>query len=234
MFICSRTYRKLCIEENCNKCFEKSFASHPRSQFWSSKNEKNPREIFKNSGKKHLFNCDKCNHEFKIRIIHISKGHWCSVCKNKTEKLLFDWLKDNYGKYLEIKHQVRFQWCKNINTGRILPFDFCIHEKRIIIELDGEQHFSQVSNWKCPFETQKRDIFKMKKSIENGWSVIRLLQEDVLYNTNDWEIKLFNCINNTVVNTPQCIYNSPRYMEILSFNNFLTDKLAVYGKNKDN
>ena len=33
---------------------------------------------------------------------------------------------------------------------------------KIIIELDGPQHFIQIMNWKSPEETRKGDIYKMK------------------------------------------------------------------------
>lgn len=43
--------------------FEKSFASHPKSEFWSIKNTMKPRELYKGSTKKIIFDCT-CNHEF--------------------------------------------------------------------------------------------------------------------------------------------------------------------------
>ena len=52
--------RKLC--GNCDKCNEKSFASHSKSICWSDKNEIKPNEVLKGSEKKNYFNCDKCNH----------------------------------------------------------------------------------------------------------------------------------------------------------------------------
>ena len=37
--------------------FEKSFASHEKSKYWSDKNELKPYQVSKNSHKKYLFNC---------------------------------------------------------------------------------------------------------------------------------------------------------------------------------
>ena len=71
-----------------------------------------------------------------------------------------------------------------------LPFDFCIPELKIIIELDGRQHFIQVSNWSSPEETYENDLFKEMCAKENGYSVIRIIQEDVLNDTYDWLAKL--------------------------------------------
>ena len=69
---------------------------------------------------------------------------------------------------------------------KYLPFDFVINERKIIIELDGKQHFEQIGNWNSPEETRKNDIFKMKCANNNGFSVIRILQNDVYKNKYDW------------------------------------------------
>jgi very-short-patch-repair endonuclease len=85
--------------------------------------------------------------------------------------------------YSTLKRQFKVEWCKNIKH---LPFDFVIEERKIIIELDGKQHFEQIGNWSSPEETRMNDIFKMKCANENGFSVIRILQKDVYKNKYDW------------------------------------------------
>ena len=85
--------------------------------------------------------------------------------------------------YPQLKQQFKVEWCKN---KTYLPFDFVLAEDNIIIELDGLQHFEQVSNWQAPEETHLNDVYKMKCANENGYSVIRLLQTDVFYDTYDW------------------------------------------------
>ncbi|MFN3135355.1 MAG: DUF559 domain-containing protein, partial [Candidatus Kryptonium sp.] len=63
------------------------------------------------------------------------------------------------------KHQAKFEWCCNPKTGRILPFDFCIEEKKVIIEVDGPQHFEQISNWTSPEKQKDRDFYKIKQAL---------------------------------------------------------------------
>lgn len=75
-----------------------------------------------------------------------------------------------------------------------MPFDFCIPEHKIIIELDGIQHFQQISNWSSPEEQFENDKYKEKCANDNGYSVIRILQEDVFYDTYDWSKELCNAI----------------------------------------
>ena len=73
---------KLCDDNQCNICFNKSFASQEKSKYWSDKNKENPRKIPKGSHKKYWFNCDKCEHEFE-KVIDTVKCTWCPYCKNK-------------------------------------------------------------------------------------------------------------------------------------------------------
>ena len=78
--------KKLCENEKCNSCFNKSFAFHEKSQHWNY--EKNgdvkPRNVFKNSRKKVWFTCPKCKHDFQMVLYYVSSsGHWCSFCTNQ-------------------------------------------------------------------------------------------------------------------------------------------------------
>ena len=176
--------KKLCDNLECNICLEKSFATHEKSIYWSNKNELKPRQVFKFSSKICIFNCDICNNDYSAVLYSILNGSWCSCTKNKTEKILYDKFKDLYN----ITIQFKKEWCKIKNK---LPFDFCIEEYNIIIEIDGRQHFEQVENWDNPEYTNNRDKFKMKCANENNYSVIRILQQDIWRNKFNWidEIK---------------------------------------------
>ena len=121
------------------------------------------------------------------------KDEWCPLCRFKSEKKLLDWLKKEFPK-CTIAKQLRLEECRNPNTGKYLPYDFAIAELRCIIELDGEQHFKQVSNWASHLETQKRDIYKTRIALKNNISVIRIYQPDVLKDTFDWKAALRGAI----------------------------------------
>ena len=169
----------LCNSENCNDCFKKSFASHEKSIFWSNKNILAPRNVFKGSGEKYFFYCDKCKREFQTHVKSVTNGSWCPNCVYKTQSKLETFLSQ---KYENLICGAKFEWCKN---ERLLPFDFYIKSKNVIIELDGAQHFIQVSNWKSSEETRITDKYKMMCANKNKLSVIRILQEDVLNNKYD-------------------------------------------------
>ena len=180
---------KLCTNDKCKKCFENSFAFNNMSKYWSKDNKGQPRDIYINSGYKGKFDCPFCNEIYIARLCSVNKGYWCRCNKNRTEAKLF--------KYLQtinksVTKQVKFSWCAK---KKELPFDFCIEELKIIIELDGGQHFKQISVWKSPIEQQKTDTFKMNCANENGYTVIRILQEDVWDDRNNWQLNLNKTIH---------------------------------------
>ena len=116
------------------------------------------------------------------------QGIGCPLCTNKTESKLYEGIVQFYP---NIRLQFKQEWCQK---KRALPFDFYIPEYNIIIELDGPQHFIQISNWDSPEEQFKNDKYKEKCANDNGFSIIRLLQEDVCNDTYNWLQELSNTI----------------------------------------
>ena len=193
---CSIPAKQLCDNIECQVCFERSFASHEKSKYWSNKNEDiTPRQVLQYSNKKFWFECESYGHLFQVTLSHITNsGCWCPKCKNKTELKLYNALVSNYPTIIQ---QFRVDWCKNKNN---LPYDFCIPEHKIIIELDGPQHFKQILNWKSPDKSFENDKFKGRCANENNYSVIRIIQEDVFYDKYDWLTELRNTIQE-IINT---------------------------------
>ncbi len=76
-----------------------------------------------------------------------------------------------------------------------MPFDFGLIDIKILIELDGEQHFSQVSNWDSPESVQVKDIEKINASIKNGYSIIHIYQKEVWNDSYNWKEVLRRVIN---------------------------------------
>jgi len=209
------SHQKLCENNDCEMCFNNSFASVERCIFLNDKSI-NPRMLFKSTNKKFNFDCSICNNIFKTPLSDITRGIWCPFCVNKTERILFDKLKEIY---FTLKRQLSVDRCKNIKTNRYLPFDFAINERKIIIELDGKQHFEQISNWMSPEITHQNDLYKMKCANENGFSMIRILQKDVYYNKYDWIKELTDnieiiSIDNRVQNIYMCKKNEYKDFDI--------------------
>jgi len=118
--------------------------------------------------------------EFSIYPRYHEKGSGCPKCYPTTELYLLDFLK-NY--YPTIIPQFKLDSCKNKIH---LPFDYCIPEIKTIIELDGEQHFKPVANWKSNYEQLERDIYKMNKAHQEGYKIIRITQMDVFKYKEKW------------------------------------------------
>jgi hypothetical protein len=71
-------------EGYCEKCYAKSFASHPRAEFWSDKNDVTPDTVAISTPAEFIFNCDKCPHEFEKSCVSIvSMNSWCPYCANQ-------------------------------------------------------------------------------------------------------------------------------------------------------
>lgn len=133
---------------------------------------------------------------------HITSGQWCGLCKNKTEKKIYNFLTTIFS----ISLHPKFDWCKNINTKRYFLFDFCID--KFIIELDGRQHFKDIKSWYSKSDdVSSRDVYKMKCALDNGYTIIRLVQEEVRKDTYDWKTTLLKILNKTFDN-PEIIYIS--------------------------
>jgi len=187
--------KKRCNNDECKFCFDNSFGIHPRSKFWDyDKNgDIKPYTLALSSHEKAYFICEK-GHKFHKQIYEITSNQtWCKKCpsNNKTEIKFKDWFENKYIQY-ELQYQPKYKWCKNPETNKYLPFDFSIEELKLIIEIDGLQHFRQVSVWTSPEDIFKRDKYKIQQAFHNGYSIIRIFQEDILNDKNDWEINFIN------------------------------------------
>ena len=121
--------------------------------------------------------CNKCKLFFDQMAYHHMQGENCSKCINKTEKIVSTFLTEQKYKFIEQKE---------FSDLKRYKFDFYLKDYNLIIEVDGPQHFEQVSNWKDPKSTQKRDCIKMDYCIKNDISIIRILQDDIYNNKFNW------------------------------------------------
>ena len=104
-------------------------------------------------------------------------GEKCPSCSISNLELEVKSLLD----FMNIKYIQEFS-PKWVNRKR---YDFCIEDKKILIECQGEQHYFPVNF--CGKDEdkanenfvnqQKRDIFKYNKAIENGYTIIYYTKE---------------------------------------------------------
>jgi hypothetical protein len=149
-----------------------------------SKNEKRPEEYTPFSKEKVCWVCSKCGREWSAQIGNRNNGKGCIRCKKdskgeiQTQKIL-----ESYN--IPIMSQYKFEDC---GDKRPFPFDiatFFNNDKsklRILIEIDGQQHyypvcFGGMSKEKAEKEfkkTQYRDLIKNNYCINNNILLLRI------------------------------------------------------------
>ena len=202
------SHKLLCGKETCEFCFNNSFESCKKSKYWLFRKNGSikPRQVFKFSHKKYYFNCCSCKRDFVASLYHISNGRWCPYCVNKTEAKMKDYLESQKEKLRigVIIHHFKPQWANLQKThGTYFEYDFYLeltNEVKIIIEIDGRQHQEKVSNWNIPLHNQIRDFIKESLAGSAEINVIRMKQEDIWEDKNNWQKTLHAFINNKYLN----------------------------------
>jgi very-short-patch-repair endonuclease len=154
----------------------------------------NPKEISCGTQQKAWWKCTK-GHGWCCRIsTRTYIGSECPLCRTRSEQRLYNLLKKRFPDFT-IEYQKKFDWCISTETERKYPFDFYIVELDLLIELDGEQHFKQIMNWKSKEENQQRDVFKMTKALENNKKIIRITRTMFSRKKNKLDDILFKHVN---------------------------------------
>jgi hypothetical protein len=138
-------------------------------------------------------------------------GNGCKSCHGTTEAVLNEFLvllkNQKTNKLFNIKWDCGFDWCLKPTTKNKLRFDFFIKDLNLLVELDGEQHFEDIKHFKTTREEEvSNDVYKMICAIDNGYSIIRVIKNDVKHNKNDWQNKLIELIKNCNIITPSVYY----------------------------
>ena len=206
-FYCSNPPKKLCDDQACQVCHAKSFASHPRAAHWNyEKNgESTPRSEFMQSHKRRWFTCDICLHEWDPTLDNVAKGTWCPVCKDKTEKAVFECLKREFGDKT-VKHLGKRKYVPKDDDGAwaAFPYRFDIvvehpSGEKTLTEVDGGQHFRDIGHWNSVArENQHRDLVKHIFALDRGCHVVRIDQEwvarQIARGKTEWETRLIEAV----------------------------------------
>lgn len=164
--------------------------------------------IYTKNTEKSILTCMKCKEDYLITPNGYARyknypSNGCPNCVNKTEQKFYEILKPLFP---NLKWRYVVDWCRNtiMKNGKYnnFPFDYCLEELKIIIELDGIDHFEptkrgdisieeQINKYK---QTRKRDLYKQNCANDNGYSVIRIYQPDVYFDSFDWLEKVLEAI----------------------------------------
>lgn len=174
--VCYRCSDKSFANDPLSKCGSpnKSFESNPLSKYWSPNNKLKPHQVNKLTKDKFLLICQYCNIEYKRSLQKVTYYSACDKCNQSTENVLYKYLSDKF----KVENEVKFDWCKN-EINDYMSFDFLIEDLKIIIELDGIQHFEECNFGLNPNDVMSKDVYKMCQAIKNGYSILRISQRDI-------------------------------------------------------
>lgn len=155
------TAKRLCVDENCDKCYTKSFASSDKAQFWSAYNTISPRNISKGSKKRFWFDCDQCGHSFETQLGSITgMGSWCPYCAIPSKVVCGD---DG----CDVCHKRSFASCERAefwsNQNELKPRNVLLNSNKkywftcnkCSHEFEGKLDDVKKGQW-CPFCAGKR------------------------------------------------------------------------------
>lgn len=199
----------------CTFCGHHDFCKHMTFGFvypnmldeWDFESNKliNPNTTSCGSDKKIYWLCKKdCSHKYTCTIRARTKdGQTCKLCGGSTEAILYNFLSEIYN----VKWGYYPEWCKSKKFNKCLEFDFLIDDLKVIIELDGEQHFKNNNYFKTMVtNVVNNDVYKMICALNNGYSVVRLTQTDVRNNKNNWSSQLTKILQNIKFAKPDVYY----------------------------
>lgn len=117
--------------------------------------------------------------------------------------MVLEWVIQKYSEY-EVIHQLSLPSLPN------RKFDITIEKMKIIIEIDGKQHTEESpSHWTSTLEKiQEADLEKMKQAIDEGYTLIRIPQEEIWEEKIDWRSALSSSID--IYDSPLCIFISKK------------------------
>jgi very-short-patch-repair endonuclease len=144
------------------------------------------KEVFKIAGSRKnpliTYHCKRCNEDFSVYWNNYLKrsGHNCAALISSGEAVVASYLKSQDIRFLTQRHTLE---CINPDTGHVMPYDFEITDKKILIEVQGEQHRTFIERFHVDqegFEYQlKKDVYKKEFAIRNGYKLVEIWYEDI-------------------------------------------------------
>ncbi len=175
--------RKIHINDSLGKLYPQIF------NIWSKNNNSSPYDYSPKSNQDILIYCKK-HGELKKRISNLYRTNYeCPICITEKSK---SYLQNKVSTYLRsLNYTVLHEYDCNIipinpKTGRKLPYDNEIPELKLIIEVNGMQHYEVTpyafyqskSNGNTPEECFKyqgeKDDYKRQYAIEHGYYFLEI------------------------------------------------------------
>ena len=129
-----------------------------------------------------IYYCKKCKETLYTRYndYRIHSAHDCSAIKSSGELIVEEFLKKYNVKY---KTQRDTLECINPDTGFVMPYDFELVGKKVLVEVQGDQHRKYIPRFHVTddgFQYQlKKDRYKREFAISRGYKLIEIWYEDL-------------------------------------------------------
>ena len=129
-----------------------------------------------------IYICHKCGETLFTRYsdYKAKQGHNCDGIKSSGEVIVEQFLKKNGIRYKTQRDTLK---CINPETGFVMPYDFELTGKKVLIEVQGEQHRKFIPRFhvtEAAFEYQvKKDRYKKAFAENKGYRLIEIWYEDL-------------------------------------------------------
>lgn len=200
MFKCNYCFQNEICNDTCCSCKTRLLSMTPLTKYWDyESNKENPNNILIQSGTPYSFYCNNKNHIFQSTIKK-AKYYNCIECMNEYERILYSHLNTHPNSRIII---FNYKELKDPKTNKWIPFTFILKRShyKIVIEIDGDQHFKHKrgnKKWKIPFERQyERDCLKIKHARTKVYSILRFYYKDIINDDINWQIHLNKFRNST-------------------------------------
>lgn len=126
--------------------------------------------------------CKRCGQEQCQTYDHLKKGlgHDCAASRSSGEAIVEEYLKV---KKIPYRTQRDTLVCINPKTQRVMPYDFELAGIRVVLEVQGEQHFvynpyfhGSVENYNYQ---QWKDNYKKEFAVKHGFRICYLTYEEI-------------------------------------------------------
>lgn len=138
--------------------------------------------------------CEKCNKEHCQSFEQLKiKSHKCDGTKSTGELIV-----EKYLKSLNVSFKIQHDTlqCINPKTKKQLPYDIEITNRKILIEVQGKQHYEFVEIFHGTIENfeyqQYKDKYKKDFAEQSGYELIYIDYDEI--QNESYKSKLLNCI----------------------------------------
>lgn len=128
------------------------------------------------------YTCKKCGLEQcqQYEKLKTSAGHNCIAVKSSGEVIIEAYLRE-----IGVQFNTQFETLKCVNpkTQRVMPYDFELRNRSIIIEVQGEQHLAYIPYFHGSEENFRyqvwKDRYKRDYAIRKGYDVLYITYYDI-------------------------------------------------------